>query len=202
MASGQERTGALLAGPVLPEPTEELQRHWGWFLALGVLLLVVGSGALRASAFTSLVSVLVLGWSLVVGGIAEVVHAFAGRRSRGFTLHLLSGVLAAVVGVMVVRTPVSSAITLTLLITGWLLASGLFRIVASVANRHAGWGWEVVNGAVSLLLGAMIWAQFPSSALWLIGTFVGIEILFRGVTWIGFALALRGLSKRRQAVST
>ena len=202
MESGQERTGAALTGPVLPEGTQELQRRWGWFLALGVLLLFVGSWALRASAITSLVSVLVLGWSLVVGGIAEVVHAFAARRSRGFTLHLLSGVLAAVVGVMVVRTPVSSAITLTLLITGWLLASGLFRIVASVANRHAGWGWEVVNGAVSVLLGAMVWAQFPSSALWLIGTFVGIEILFRGVTWMGFAFALRGLGKRRQALST
>jgi uncharacterized membrane protein HdeD (DUF308 family) len=178
---------------------EELQRHRGWFLALGVLLVVVGAWALRSSLATTLLSVLLLGWSLIIGGVAEVVHAFGARRSRGFTLHLLSGVLGMVVGLLVLRTPLASALTLSLLAVGWLLTSGLFRIVASLLNRQHGWGWEVVNGAVSVLLGALVWRQLPGSALWLIGTFVGIELMFRGLAWISFSLGLRSLQRRQAA---
>ncbi len=179
-------------GSVFGDAVDELRRHRGWFLILGVVLVLLGGLALRASVATSLVSVMTLGVALIVGGIAEVIHAFGGRRSRGFTLHLLSGVLSVVVGALVVRAPVQSALSITLLITGWLAASGLFRIVTSLATRQEGWGWELANGVLSLLLGVIVWGQFPDSALWLIGTFVGIEILFRGFAWIAFSLALRG----------
>ncbi|MBF5045296.1 HdeD family acid-resistance protein [Aggregicoccus sp. 17bor-14] len=172
---------------------EELLRHRGWFWALGLLLLVVGFWALRSSMATTLLSVLLLGWSLVIGGVAEVVHAFGARRSSGFTLHLLSGVLGAVVGLLVLRTPVGSALTLSLLAVGWFASSGLFRVVASLLNRQNGWLWETLNGAVSLVLAALVWRQLPGSALWLIGTFVGVELVFRGAAWIAFAIGLKDL---------
>ncbi|MFP2924365.1 HdeD family acid-resistance protein [Pyxidicoccus sp. 3LG] len=175
---------------------EELRRHWGWFLVLGMGLVLLGGFALRAAVATSLVSVMTLGVAIIVGGVAEVVHAFGGRRSRGFTLHLLAGVLSVVVGALVIRAPVQSVVSITLLIIGWLAASGLFRIVTSLASRQEGWGWELANGAVSLLLGAIVWGQFPESAMWLIGTFVGLEILFRGFAWIAFSLAVRGPRRR------
>jgi uncharacterized membrane protein HdeD (DUF308 family) len=178
------------------EAAEELRRHWGWFLVLGMLLVLVGGFALRASVATSLVSVVVLGVAVIVGGVAEVVHAFGGRHSRGFTLHLLAGMLSVVVGALMVRAPKQGAVSITLLITGWLAASGLFRIVTSLTTRQEGWGLELANGAVSLLLGAIVWARFPDSGMWLIGTFVGIEILFRGFAWISFAATLKGLHRR------
>ena len=183
-------------GPRVLEAAEELRRHWVWFLVLGVVLVLLGGFAMRASVATSLVSVMTLGVALMVGGVAEVVHAFGGRRSRGFTLHLLSGVLSVVVGVLVVRAPVQSVVSITLLIIGWLAASGLFRIVTSLATRQEGWGWELANGAISLLLSAIVWGQFPESAMRLIGTFVSIEILFRGFAWIAFSLGVRGPHRR------
>ncbi|MCY1023485.1 HdeD family acid-resistance protein [Pyxidicoccus sp. MSG2] len=180
----------------LMEGAEELRRHWGWFLVLGMALVLVGGFALRASVATSLVSVVMLGVAVIIGGVAEVVHAFGGRHSRGFTLHLLAGVLSVVVGALMVRSPVQGAVSITLLVTGWLAASGLFRIVTSMTTRQEGWGLELANGAVSLLLGVIVWGQFPGSAMWLIGTFVGIEILFRGFAWITFAVTLKGLHRR------
>lgn len=181
---------------LLTDATNELRSHRGWFLILGVALVLLGGFALRAAVATSLVSVMTLGVALIVGGIAEVVHAFGGRHSRGFTLHLLSGVLSVVVGALVIRAPVQSAVSITLLLIGWLAASGIFRIFTSLFTRQEGWGWELANGALSLALGLIVWSQFPGSALWLIGTFVGIEILFRGVSWIAFSLALRGPTSR------
>jgi uncharacterized membrane protein HdeD (DUF308 family) len=172
---------------------EELLRHRGWFFALGVVLLGVGFWALKSSMATTLLSVMLLGWSLVVGGVAEVVHALGARRSSGFTLHLLSGVLGAVVGLLVLRTPVGSALALSLLAVGWLGASGLFRVAASLLNRQDGWRWETLNGLVALVLSVLVWRQLPGSALWLLGTCVGVELVFRGAAWIAFAIGLKDL---------
>ncbi|QSQ26676.1 HdeD family acid-resistance protein [Pyxidicoccus parkwayensis] len=174
----------------------ELRNHRGWFLILGVALMLLGGFALRAAVAASLVSVVTLGVALIVGGVAEVIHAFGGRHSRGFTLHLLAGVLSIVVGALVVRAPVQSAVSITLLIIGWLAASGIFRIFTSLFTRQEGWGWELANGVISLALGLIVWSRFPASAMWLIGTFVGIEILFRGISWIVFSLGLRGQPPR------
>ena len=181
------------------ESVEELSRRWGLFLALGVLLVLLGGYAVSAAATTSLVSVIFFGSLLLVAGVAELVRAFRDRKSRGFVLHLLSGLLSIVVGVMILRTPVAGVLSLTLLVAGFLMASGIFRIVASLTQRHAGWGWEVFNGVVSLVLGVMIWGQWPVSGLWTIGLFVGLELMFRGATWISFALLVRGA---RRALAT
>ena len=78
------------------------------------------------------------------------------------------------------------------------MVGGIFKIIAALSYRFAGWGWPLVGGVIDVILGVMSWQQWPSSALWVIGLFVGISLLFRGLNWIGLGLALRTLPRHPQ----
>lgn len=172
---------------------EELKRGWGWFLALGIVLVLLGVMALGWSVLTTLVSVVVFGWFLLAGGVLSVFHAFVRRRWGGFFLELFAGILYAVFGLMVVSNPALSAVALTLLIAVFLMIGGIFRIIAALTVRFHHWIWVLLNGAISLLLGLMIWSQWPVSGLWVIGLFIGIDMVFYGFSLIMLALAVRRL---------
>jgi uncharacterized membrane protein HdeD (DUF308 family) len=104
---------------------------------------------------------------------------------------LLAGVLYLIVGVFMIDNPVETAVGVTLLVAAGLLVGGILRIVLSLVERFDGWGWALLNGIVSLLLGAAIWRQWPLSGLWVIGLFMGIEMLFSGLSWMMLGLGLR-----------
>jgi uncharacterized membrane protein HdeD (DUF308 family) len=133
---------------------------------------------------------------MIAGGIAEIVNAFYAGRWSGTLLHMLIGILYAVVGVMIVDQPAEAAIQLTLIIAIFLVISGLFRIVFAISERFTGWGWVLLNGAISLFLGILIYKQWPSSGLWVIGLFIGIDLIFNGWSWIMLALGLRLVPKQ------
>jgi uncharacterized membrane protein HdeD (DUF308 family) len=94
---------------------------------------------------------------------------------------------------MIVANPVATAETLTLLIALLLMFGGIFRIVAALAVQFPHWGWLVLHGAVNLLLGIAIWRQWPWSGLWVIGLFVGIDLIFNGWSLVMLALAAKKL---------
>jgi len=173
---------------------EEISHRWGWFLALGLGLIVLGLIALGAIWLSTLVTVLLFGWLLILAGAFEIWAAFGAQHGRGVFLHLLAGVLHLVVGILLVTRPAASAVTLTLLIAALFLTGGLFRVVASLVVRHAAWGWAVLDGAVELILGLLIWARWPASSLWVIGLFVGIALLFEGWSWLMYAFAARRIA--------
>ena len=75
------------------------------------------------------------------------------------------------------------------------MVGGIFKIVAALSYRFAAWGWPLVSGIIDVVLGVMIWKEWPASALWVIGLFVGINLIFRGFNWIGLGMALRGLPR-------
>ena len=111
----------------------ELKRNWGWFLGLGIALLVLGTIALGASVATTIVSVWLFGWLLIIGGVLEAVHAFWREKGwGGFFIDLLTGILYVVVGFMIVANPAETAVTLTLLIALFLMFGGIFRIVVAL----------------------------------------------------------------------
>src|SRR5205823_929025 len=110
-------------------------------------------------------------------------------------LHLLTGVLYLIAGVLMLEHPVEAAAGLTLLIAANLLIGGLVRIVLAIAERFDGRGWVLFSGVISVLLGAGIWRQWPLSGLWVIGLFVGIEMLCNGVSWVMLGLAARSVPK-------
>jgi uncharacterized membrane protein HdeD (DUF308 family) len=169
-----------------------LRRRWGWFVALGIIQIVLGMIALGASVFVTLATVVFFGWLLLIGGVLSVVHAFWQKQWSGFFIDLAMGALDAVVGFMVVSNPVASAETLTLLIAVFLFMGGIFRIVAALTGRFDNSFWVLLNGVITLALGIMIWRQWPLSGLWVIGLFVGIELIFHG-----WSLLMVGLSAKR-----
>jgi uncharacterized membrane protein HdeD (DUF308 family) len=123
-------------------------------------------------------------------GIAEIINSFWVRRWGGTLIHLLIGVLYTMVGFLIIDQPENAAIQMTLLIAVFLMVSGIFRIVSAVSEKFVGWGWVLLNGGVSFLLGLMIYKQWPASSLWVIGLFVGIDLIFNGIAWIMLWLGL------------
>jgi uncharacterized membrane protein HdeD (DUF308 family) len=172
---------------------EELRRNAGWFLGFGILLVVLGMIALGSAALMTLASVLLFGWLLIFAGVMDAVQAFRCKGWSGFFVDLLTGVLYLVVGFMVVANPGATAVALTLLIAMFLILGGLFRIVAAIAARTPHWGWVLLHGVVSLVLGVAIWRQWPLSGLWVIGLFVGIEMIFNGWSLVMLGLAAKKL---------
>src|SRR5438477_12458773 len=124
---------SMQSGPLLG--FDILRRNRGWFLALGIIQIILGMIALGSSVFATIVSVAVFGWLLLIGGVLSVGHAFWERQWNGFFVDLLTGILYAVVGFMMISNPVEAAVSLTLLIALFLLMGGTFRIVAAFVGR-------------------------------------------------------------------
>jgi uncharacterized membrane protein HdeD (DUF308 family) len=188
----------LFDRPLIAELRHELDAlrgNWLWFVILGSALLVLGVIALGSVVIASLAAAVAIGLLLLLGGVAEAFGAFWCRGWSGFFMHLLSGVLSIVVGLLFLRAPVGALAALTLLLACFLMVGGIFKIVAAIGYRFAAWGWPLVSGIIDLILGVLIWQEWPASALWVIGLFVGINLLFRGVNWIALGLALRALPR-------
>jgi uncharacterized membrane protein HdeD (DUF308 family) len=178
---------------------DELRRSWGWFLGLGIVLIILGVIAIGSAFFMTIASVWLFGWILIIGGVMEVGHAFWHKRWAGFFLDLLTGVLYVVAGGMMVNNPQESALLLTLLIAMFLVFEGVFRIVAAIAVRYPHWGSVLLNGVVSLVLGMLIWRRWPVSGLWVIGLFVGIEMLLNGWSLVMLSMTGRNLPEEASA---
>ncbi|MBI3410185.1 MAG: HdeD family acid-resistance protein [Planctomycetes bacterium] len=174
---------------------QDLRSSWGWLLALGSALIVVGMMAIGSAFIATLATVIVFAVLLLVGGATQLISALCARRWRGFGLHLLAGIVYLVVGVLMFDHPFEFAAGITIVIAAGFLVGGLFRIIAAVAERFHGWVWVLLNGVVTLVLGVMIWRRWPESSLWVIGLFVGIDMIFAGWSWVMLAVALRGLPK-------
>jgi uncharacterized membrane protein HdeD (DUF308 family) len=170
-----------------------LRGCWCWFLALGIALILLGAAAIGAQYVTTLTSVLVFGILLVAGGVVQIVNAVLARGWRAFFLHLLAGILHLVVGGLMIDEPLRAAAVLTLILAVAFLAGGLIRIAYVLFERFSGWPWVLLNGVVTFLLGIAIWRQWPESSLWVIGLFVGIDLIFNGWSWVMLGLAVRNL---------
>jgi uncharacterized membrane protein HdeD (DUF308 family) len=193
---------ATFERPLIAELRHELNAlrgNWFWFVILGAGLVVLGIIALGSVVIASLAAAVVIGALLLVAGAGEVVGAFWCRGWSGFFLHLLSGVFSIVVGLLFFRAPVEALAALTLLVACFLMVGGIFKIVTAASYRFAAWGWPLASGIIDVVLGVLIWLEWPASALWVIGLFVGISLLFRGFDWIALGLALRGLPRRAAA---
>jgi uncharacterized membrane protein HdeD (DUF308 family) len=187
-------THPLLAG------IETARKNWGWFLVLGIALIVLGMLALGAPILVSLASVFWFGCLLLVGAVIELISAFQMRNWGGFFLNLTAAVLYGFAGLFLIRHPVGGLVTITLMLAGYFLASGVFQIAAAIAAPLPHRGWVAISGIVSVVLGVMILNDFikpddknPGTPLMYIGLFVGIELIFRGWAWVMFAFAAKRL---------
>jgi uncharacterized membrane protein HdeD (DUF308 family) len=178
---------------------EALSRNWGWLLAFGILMIILGVFAIGAPVVATIAVQFALGWILVIGGVAEGIHAFMAQGWRGFLFELLSAILYLVVGVLLLVNPVGGAWALTVVLAVFLNVEGNHKNVKALRARdHGGWGWLLASGILSLVLGFLIWAEWPASGLWIIGLLVGIQLLFTGWSLVMLALAARA---HRQAAA-
>jgi uncharacterized membrane protein HdeD (DUF308 family) len=175
-----------------PVPAE-LVHNWGWFLFFGIGLAALGILAIVRSVAATVISMLFFGWLLLIAAGIEVAQTVMAGRETGMFQHLAAAVLFGVVGLLIVWRPVVTAEILTLLMGAFFLVTGLFQIVGPVMTSLPDWGWHVLNGIITVLLGVLVLAQWPVSGLWVIGMFVGIDLLFYGAAWIAVALHLRAM---------
>jgi uncharacterized membrane protein HdeD (DUF308 family) len=166
----------------------EIIHNWGWFLAFGIGLVLLGILAVVRSVAATVVSMLFFGWLLLFAAGIEIVQAVMVGKWAGLFQHWLH---AAVLGALIFWRPVITAEILTLLMGAFFLVAGLFQLITPFVVSLPEWGWHALNGVVTLVLGILVLAQWPVSGLWVIGLFVGIELIFYGSAWIALALKLR-----------
>jgi uncharacterized membrane protein HdeD (DUF308 family) len=171
-----------------------LKEHWVMFLVEGVVLLVLGATAVVLPPIATLAVTILLGWLFLVSGVVGLVTTYWMRHAPGFWWSLLSAVLAIVVGVMLLASPLIGAFSLTLVLIAFFLVEGVVSIMFALDHRRelsGQWGWMLVSGLIDLALALMIFAGLPSTAAWAVGLLVGINMLFGGTALIAMALHAR-----------
>jgi len=174
----------LLAG------MDEIRNSWGWFLGLGILLMLLGAVCIIGDVTATFATVLFFGWLLLISGIVALVQAFSTRNWSGFFLHLLSALFRGFTGYLLVRYPLAGAASLTLILASFFVVTGIFRAIAAGAMKFPRWGWAVFSGIVSVVLGVVLLAQMPVSSIWFIGFAIGVDLIFDGASLIGFGTAI------------
>jgi uncharacterized membrane protein HdeD (DUF308 family) len=171
----------------------EIVNNWGWFLAFGLALVLLGVLAIVRSVAATVVSMLFFGWLLLFAAGIEVVQAIMVGKWAGLFQHWLSAALFGVLGALIIWRPMVTAEILTLLIGAFFLVAGAFQLITPFVISLPEWGWHTLNGLITFVLGILILAQWPVSGLWVIGLFLGIELVFYGAAWVAVALRLRAV---------
>lgn len=170
--------------------------NWSSFLILGIILVLLGILAIVCANYVTLTSIIFFGVMLAIGGILQVLYAFWVRKGRGFSHTLVSGLLYMIVGLVFITHPTATALAVTLLLSAFYSVTGLFKIIVSLTTPLIQWGWLLFSGMVSLALGMLIWAEWPTTGLWFIGLLIGIDLIFVGWFWIMLSLTARNLPMR------
>lgn len=172
----------------IPMVTMEVKEHYNWFFILGIVMLIVGTAAIIFPFFASLAVELLIGFALMLSGIAGIVHAFSTKKWKGFMFSLLGAVLSLGVGIVLLFYPLTGLLSLTILIAAFFFAGGMIRIILAFKLRPFDhWGWLLFSGILDLILATLIMTQWPETAALVIGLLVGIDLIFTG--WIMLMLA-------------
>jgi uncharacterized membrane protein HdeD (DUF308 family) len=180
----------------IAETRRLISEKWGWFLALGIVLIVVGMAAIVFPLVSTIAAKIMLGWLFLIGGVFMVMHAFSSQGWQGFIWSLLIGVLYLIAGGYLAFFPLTGLFTLAILLAALFLAEGVAEIIMAFKVRpHEGWGFMLLSGIAALAVGVMIALDLPGSATWALGLLVGINLLFSGWSYIFLALAGRRASE-------
>jgi uncharacterized membrane protein HdeD (DUF308 family) len=171
--------------------TAPLRAKWGWILALGIVYVIAGCVALGSVVMATVASVLIVGVMMIVAGVAEIINACQCKGWGRFLVWVLLGALYIVAGFITFENPLFAAAILTLLLGASLVASGIMRIILAFSmKREQPWIWVLLSSIITLLLGLMILAHWPVSSIYILGIFLGIDLVVAGAGWIGLSLAL------------
>jgi uncharacterized membrane protein HdeD (DUF308 family) len=183
-----------LTTPAGPPVDRRPRTGWGWFVALGILMILLGAFAWYDIIGLTLAGTVFIGAALLVGGVFQVVHAFMDRSWGGFLLQVLAGILYGIGGILIMREPVAGSLVITLVLAILMIVAGCFRVVLAIRHWHlAGAGLLLLGGLVSIGVGVALYITLPWSGLWVLGTLIAIELIIHGAAWLEFGLGLRRL---------
>ncbi len=171
-----------------------VRHHWRWYLIEGIVLCVLGLGAILVPAVAGVVTTLFLGWLFLIAGVVGMIASVNARRAPGFVWALLSALLALAIGGLLVWHPFQGLAALTVLLVGYFVLDGIFMIVLALEHRRemAGkWEWLLINGIVDLVLAAIVISGLPGTLVWVLGLLVGIDMIFGGIALAALALEAR-----------
>jgi len=192
MSNGTASSQAMTPIPVLGD----LVHNWGWLLAQGILLVVLGTIGLGMTIWLTLASVFIFGVFLVIGGGVQIFQTFKCKGWESILWHALIAVLYVLAGLNIMADPLAASTLFTLLLAGALVGIGVVRLIMAFQLRGVkNWGWPLIGGIAAIFLGVMILAGWPVSGLWVIGLFVAIEMIFSGWSYIFIALGAKEMGK-------
>lgn len=169
-----------------------LRAKSGWIIALGVVYVIAGFVALGSIMIATVASVLIVGVMMIVAGVAELINAFQIKSWGKFLIWALIGVLYIVAGFVTFENPLLAAVVLTLTLGASLVASGIMRVIIGFSmKRETPWIWVALSGAITLLLGLLILARWPINSVYILGLFLGIDLIMAGTGWIWLGSGLR-----------
>jgi uncharacterized membrane protein HdeD (DUF308 family) len=175
-----------------PTATDMAKKAVGWSIFVSIVMVVAGLLAIALPLEAGIAVNLFVAWMLIFAAVAHFVFAWYTRRTGSVLLKVLLGVLYLAVAIYLLDHPARGLATLTLALAFYLLIEGVAEVALYFQHRDAnGASWFLLNGIITLVLGGMIWAMWPSSAEWVLGTLVGISIFFSGVSRLMISLAAR-----------
>jgi uncharacterized membrane protein HdeD (DUF308 family) len=186
-------------------PSNDLQRlhsafratvghHWVLFLSEGIALLILGTLAIIVPAVASLAATLILGWILLLSGLVGLIATIRARHAPGLWWSLMSALIAIVAGALLLGWPLRGMFSLTAVLIAFLILEGVASILYALEHRRGvsgRWGWMLASGILDLVLGGLLLAGLPGSAVWALGIIIGINMIFGGWALIAMALAAR-----------
>jgi uncharacterized membrane protein HdeD (DUF308 family) len=176
-----------------------LHEHWLWFLFEGIILLGLGLAAIVLPPIATIAVEILIGWLLLISGIVGLITTFRMRHAPGLWWALLSAILGIVAGAVLLRWPLSGALSLTLILTVFFVVEGVASVFYALEHKRelsGRWVWMLASGAVDLILASIIFLGLPGTAAWAIGLLVGINMVFGGSALIAMALAARASGAR------
>jgi uncharacterized membrane protein HdeD (DUF308 family) len=159
-----------------------------WFLMIGIFVILLGMLAISYAGWATEFTVIILGFFLTAAGVLQITSSYYTQRWTGYSHSLLLAIFYIIAGVLCIFKPMKTAEGITLLIAALLLIGGTFRLIKAYQYRFEYWGLIVFSGLISIALGILILAEWPSSSFWVIGLFVGVDLILIGWSWVMLSL--------------
>ena len=160
---------------------ETVKRYSLWYLIQGVLLVVAGVLAIISPVIASVAIVTLLGWVLIISGILQGIGLIGASNVPHYWLQLISAVLAVLIGVLLLRSPGSGLLVMTMLLIVYFMVEGIAKVIFALTIRpFPNWGWVLASGLVGIILSCVLWANMPVSADWVLGLMLGVLLISEG----------------------
>jgi len=171
----------------------EVRKSWGWFLVIGILLMILGATCIVKAQTATAFSILALGWVLIISGVFWLVNSFLTITWPIFFLYLLNALIRGGVGYLLIRHPNAGAEGVTMVIAILLIVGGVFRTAAASVIKFPWWGWTLFSGLVAIALGVYVLAIYPTASTFFFGIVIGVDLIFDGAALTAFAGAIHSL---------